>query len=44
LEGTKQSGGKAGAGEIIDAIDVTSYKFSKARPQSTRSLKNLVQK
>eukprot|EP00801_Mesodinium_rubrum_P001286 Mrub_01286.p1 GENE.Mrub_01286~~Mrub_01286.p1 ORF type:complete len:747 (-),score=87.70 Mrub_01286:42-2141(-) len=44
LEGTKNSGGKACADEIIDAIDVTSYKFSKARPQSTTSLRKFVDK
>lgn len=44
LEGTKNSGGKASADQIIEAIDVTSYKFSKARPQSTTSLKKFVDK
>jgi chromosomal replication initiation ATPase DnaA len=44
LEGCKYNGGTACAEEIIDAIDVTSYKFSKARPQSTASIRKFVQK
>jgi len=44
LEGTKETGGNAGAEEIVDAIDVTSYKFSKTRPQSMQGLRKLIKK